>query len=527
MKKSSGLTDDGGAGLARRKSEEKSRTEKIAIMLKAHKVFILHNTVMRNDPYCLERFEKNFIVIPVVELQEVRKKANADVIDLGAWKFIQKLGEYERHNNHEKIFQTKSGSMVMLDSNGNNFEDLSPGLERNQENRIFLVSWNIINQLCQAKMEEKKKGLTESEIEAVRKKVIIVSSDTTIRYLGRQESLETQEYRSGNFISNINDLYTGKADLKIKASSEGMVEMIIEDDNGGNKIKVIRGQKIAKYVKIDKLYPNQCCTLNFEDKVKYAIYKKSKNLFRIVDQRPDPNLKNDADRIVARNMEHCFFEALARDKSITMITVSGDAGTAKTSMVAKATLDILARKSSMSATIFRPIVDNGEKLGFLPGGLDEKTGPYLQPVASAFRYVASDGKSNEASPPRGSIELDMSMKHGNANVVDIYINSGRISLESINFIQGRTLHNTVMVEDEAQDFKESETENTLTRIGKNGKIFMTGDLNQVHRPFLQPTASGFVWAIENFKHSESAAHIIFTEVFRHPFVEEVSKLRKN
>jgi predicted ribonuclease YlaK len=348
-----------------------------------------------------------------------------------------------------------------------------------------------------------------------------------MRYLGRQESLETQEYRSGNFISNINDLYTGKADLKIEASSEDMIEMIAEDDNGGNKIKVIRGQKITKYINLDKLYPNQCCTLHFEDDVRYTIYKKSKNIFRIVDQRPDPNFKNNPDKIVARNMEHCYFEALARDKSITMISVSGDAGTAKTSMVAKATLDILAKKGSMRATIFRPIVDNGEKLGFLPGGLDEKTGPYLQPVANAFRHVASDGKSSEAGPPIGSMEHDMSMKNGNANLVDVYIGSGRISLESINFVQGVTLHNTVMVQDEAQDFKEGEMEITLTRIGKNGKIFLTGDLNQLHRPFLQPTASGFVWAIENLKHSERAAHITFTEVFRNPFVEEISNLRKN
>lgn len=517
-------SSSGTAKFAREKAQGDARKEKMEAMLAAHKIFILHRTVLKNDPKCLEAFGKNCIVIPVVELQEVGKKAMEGVIDFGAWKFIQNLDAYEKRGNFGKVFKTKSGATVILDSNGNNFEDLSHGMEKNKENRIYLVAWNIINQLCENKKKQKGGSLKEEEIEEIRKKVIIVSSETITRALGQQENLETQEYKSGNFISNINDLYTGMAELKIRASSEDMITMLVKDDGSGNKIKVIHEGKIAPYIKRYNLYPNQCCILKFEDKIKYAIYKKSQKIFRIVDQKPEENGK----KIGPRNMEQCFFEALARDKSIALITVTGGAGTGKTVMVAKASLEMLERKSDsdMGVIVYRPIVGNGTDLGFLPGDYEEKINPYLQPVVSAFRYVASDGKSIDASPPKGTIENDLYMKNGAGSKVDGYIGSGRIRLESINFIQGTTNHDSWMFADESQDFIQPEIEALTTRIGNRGKIFLTGDLRQIHRQFLRPTASGLVWLIENLKNSELTAQINFTEVFRHPLVEEISAISR-
>lgn len=525
-KKGSGSKNDGGAGLAREKAEEKAQSEKMIIMLKAHKIFILHRTVMWCDPSCLEAFEKNLVVIPVVEMQEVRRKANAADRDFGSWKFIQNFGDYGRRYNGRGIFKTRCGSSVMLDTNGNNFEDLSPGLERSQENRIFLIGWNIINQLCQAKMKEKRGNLTELEIEEVRKKIIIVSSDPAIILMGQNEGLETQEYRSGNFISNINDLYTGIIDLKIKASVKDMIEMIPEDDGEKKEpTKAIKVKKLAKYVQISDLYPNQCCILRFNDEIRYAIYKKGKKFFRIIDQRP----KKEEGKIGPKNMEQCFFEALNDDEEIALITVTGDAGTGKTIMAAKVHLDMLKDRSQshMSVTVYRPIVDNGDKLGFLPGDYGEKINPYLQPVLDVFCYVANDGSHVNISSRKNSFDQEMlAAKNGAESSVAGYLRSGRLNLESINFIQGKTLHNTKVIMDESQDFTKPEAVAALTRIGNNGKIIMTGDLNQIHRPFLQPTASGLVWVVESMKNSELAAHITFTEVFRHPLVEEISNLHK-
>ena len=82
-------------------------------------------------------------------------------------------------------------------------------------------------------------------MEEIIAKVIIVSSETETIIIGQQEGLETQEYKSGNFISNINDLYTGMAELSIKASSENMIEIIAEDEKSSNKSKVIKGAKLS------------------------------------------------------------------------------------------------------------------------------------------------------------------------------------------------------------------------------------------------------------------------------------------
>lgn len=513
----------GTARIARKKSQAANKNEKLGIMMKAHKIFVLHKTVMKNDPKCLEVFEKNCIVIPVAELQEVANCARGKEIDFGAWKFIQNLSTYKKNKEAGGAFKTKSGATVILDSNGNNFEDLSPGLKKNKENRIFLIAWNIINELCEHKEKQKGSVLTEEEMEEIIAKVIIVSSETETIIIGQQEGLETQEYKSGNFISNINDLYTGMAELSIKASSENMIEIIAEDEKSSNKSKVIKGAKLSRYTKLSSLYPNQCCILKFNDDIRYAIYKKSKNIFRVIDQRPEEK----GEKISPRNMEQVFFEALVRDKSIAVITVTGGAGTGKSIMVAKAAMEMLERKKDMGAIIYRPIVDNGEKLGYLPGEYEDKIERYIQPMVDAFYFVSDNGKPGDFTmPPKNTPEYQMYLKNGNESKIEAYFRCGRMRRESINFIQGKTNHNFWMIIDESQDFKQPETENLITRIGNRGKILMTGDLYQIHRQSLQPTASGLAWVVESFKNSEMTAQINFTKVYRHPFVEEVAAVSR-
>ena len=485
------------------------------------KTYILHRTVLQKDHRCLEAFGANDIVIPVGELEAIREKATAKTLDLGSWKFTVSFGECARNGSFREGIKTGGGGRIFLDSNGNNFEDLPSGIQRSDENRILLVAKKKVTEISQE--EEKKKGaeLTSDEKRRIRDSVIIVSNDTILAAIADLADIKTEEYRGEYFISNPSDLYTGMANLKVSLDYQ-------EVANDHTRHNMLDAPKISKFVDLERLYPNQCCTFRFNDKMQYGIYKKAENVFRLI-RNADSNNGKEGEYVSPKNMEHRFFEALVQDESIAFITVAGAAGTGKSVMMAKAALRMLDNDAShkMKVIVFRPLIGY-ETIGFLPGEYEDKINLCLAPFRDALCYAKSNGnfqggqdinnKERALNAKKNGLSPEQSLKE--------LIAEGLIQEDSVTFISGSTKHNAWLIGDDARNYDQHEMEALITRMGKNGRMLVSGDLAQMRRAFLHPTESGFAWAIESFKHSELAAHITFYEVLRHPFIEEVLKLRR-
>jgi phosphate starvation-inducible PhoH-like protein len=177
----------------------------------------------------------------------------------------------------------------------------------------------------------------------------------------------------------------------------------------------------------------------------------------------------------------------------------GPAGTGKTYLAMAQAVQYLLSKKVSRVILARPAVEAGEKLGFLPGDLQEKVNPYLRPLYDAL-YDMMDTEKATRLVERGTIEV-----------------------APIAFMRGRTLNDAFVILDEAQNTTSEQMKMFLTRLGFGSKAVVTGDITQIDLP--NPKASGLVQALRIVKDVDGIGFIYFddTDVVRHKLVHQIVK----
>ena len=177
----------------------------------------------------------------------------------------------------------------------------------------------------------------------------------------------------------------------------------------------------------------------------------------------------------------------------------GPAGTGKTYLAMAQAVSFLLAKRVNRIILARPAVEAGEKLGFLPGDLQEKVNPYLRPLYDAL-YDMMDTEKATRLVERGTIEV-----------------------APIAFMRGRTLNDAFVILDEAQNTTSEQMKMFLTRLGFGSKAVVTGDITQIDLP--NPKASGLIEALRIVKDIEGIGFVHFDErdVVRHKLVQAIVK----
>jgi phosphate starvation-inducible PhoH-like protein len=175
----------------------------------------------------------------------------------------------------------------------------------------------------------------------------------------------------------------------------------------------------------------------------------------------------------------------------------GPAGTGKTFLAVSCALKSLKDKQVDKIVITRPIVEAGERLGFLPGDLQEKVNPYLRPIFDSFVSLVGMQKFQELWD-RGIIEI-----------------------APLAYMRGRTLENAFIILDEAQNTTKEQMKMFLTRFGEGSKVVITGDVTQVDLP--NPKDSGLIHACDVLNKIVEIGFITFNnaDVIRHPLVQKI------
>ena len=184
-------------------------------------------------------------------------------------------------------------------------------------------------------------------------------------------------------------------------------------------------------------------------------------------------------------------------KKSTLVFATGPAGTGKTWLAVAHAVLLFERREVDRIVLSRPAVEAGERLGFLPGDMREKVDPYLRPIYDAF-YDLMD---------RGMVERALQ--------------SGEIEIAPLAFMRGRTLSNSAVILDEAQNTTSMQMKMFLTRLGEHSRMIVTGDPSQVDLPGGQ--TSGLDEAVKLIGKLEDVAHCAFSaaDVVRHELVSRI------
>ncbi len=415
------------------------------------KNYILDTNVLLHDPNSLLNFRDNNVLIPIEVIEEIdRFKRESTELGRNARTVSRMLDGFRGEGSLSEGVKLPTGGKLKIGFQKNTGGEI--GFNGNSvDNRILSLAASI--QKAQPKNH-----------------TILVSKDINLRIKADALGLAAEDYETDRVF--ITDLYTG------------MMEMNV----GPEKLATFRANGELEINGGKKYFPNEYCTLTDEANPKKAALTKvdatGEKLTPIIDCR------EGVWGIKPRNREqHFAFDALLDDR-IKLVTLMGKAGTGKTLLAMAAGLKrTVLDREFRRLVVARPTISMGKELGFLPGSLEEKLAPWMQPIHDALEMLS-----------------DLNMGHDHRRSGDL-MRSGSIVVEALSYIRGRSIANQFMIIDEAQNLTPLEAKTIITRVGSGTKIIFTGDPYQIDNPYVDSSSNGFNYIVSRFRDQAIAAHI--------------------
>jgi len=417
------------------------------------KNYILDTNVLLHDPNSLLSFEDNNVLIPIEVIEEIdRFKRESTELGQNARSVSRMLDSFRGEGRLSEGVKLPTGGNLKVVFQRNGHSNGDGGLHANTvDNRILSLASSI--QKAQP-----------------RNATVLVSKDINLRIKADALGLQAEDYETDRVF--IKDLYTG------------MIEMTLPSA----QVAAFRANGELELEDGKKYFPNEYCTLIDDTNPKRTALTKvdpsGTKLIPIIDCR------EGVWGIKPRNREqHFAFDALLDDR-IKLVTLMGKAGTGKTLMAMAAGLKrTVLDREFRRLVVARPTISMGKELGFLPGSLEEKLAPWMQPIHDALEMLS-----------------DLNMGHEHRRSGDL-MRSGSIVVEALSYIRGRSIANQFMIIDEAQNLTPLEAKTIITRVGHGTKIIFTGDPYQIDNPYVDSSSNGFNYIVSRFRSEQVAAHI--------------------
>ncbi|MCP9927547.1 PhoH family protein [Cyanobium sp. CH-040] len=455
------------------------------------KTFVLDTNVLLHDPDALTRFEDNNIVIPIEVVAEIdRFKRDPAEKGRNAREVSRLLDELRgRGNLAEGVeIDEQGGVLKVVFCRSDTLTTLPPELKGgNGDNNILAVA------------------LEQQQLQAVigdQPPVILVTKDTNLRIKADAVGLIAQDYTSDRVA--IADLYPGVREVWVNAEQMDRVKeppgLPVEPLDLEQPLQANEGVTL-----IDRAQPSHTLLARYQ-----AATATLQPLQRVS--------KVKLGRIHARNREQTFALDLLLDPAVQLVTLVGKAGTGKTLLALAAGLNQVAEERLYERMLVtRPVISLGKELGFLPGDIEEKMGPWMQPIIDNLDFLLGGDDHHKGTSSRGGSRPPRS------NWSDLK-GMGLLEVEAISYIRGRSIPGQYMVVDEAQNLTPHEVKTIVTRVGEGTKIVLTGDPYQIDNPYVDAESNGLTWLVERFKGQALAGHVTLQRGERSELAELAANL---
>lgn len=436
------------------------------------KNFILDTNVLLHDPQALFKFQDNTIIIPITVVEEIdRFKKDMNETGRNARMVSRILDTMREKGSLAKGVSLPGGGFLRVEVFAETqLKKLPVDLRADSgDNRILAVALD-----------------TQARFPDVQP--VFVTKDTNLRIKADTIGLVAEDYESDKI--DIQELYSGTRSIEV-ASEE------VDRFYGQGWLEAPAGFSPNEFVTIvDSSNPSHT-----------AICRNDALSGRIVSVRKVP--KEGIWSIFARNREQSFALDVLMDDTIKLVTLVGKAGTGKTLLAIAAGLHKTAEENIYHRLLVsRPVFPMGRDLGFLPGDIEEKLTPWMQPIFDNVELLIS-GHESEKRHSKGYKEL-MAM--------------GLLDIEPLTYIRGRSIPNQYLIVDEAQNLTPHEIKTIVTRVGDGTKIVLTGDPYQIDNPYVDSSSNGLSYLVEKFKGERIAAHVTLSKGERSELAELAANL---
>jgi len=442
------------------------------------KIYVIDTSVYLTDFSSLKAFEDNDVIIPFKVLEEIDKhKKRQDSVGSNARSIIRTLDELRQLGSlHEGVSMGEEYGVVT--ARGHDPELLPADWDREDpDNQIIATALTV------------KKENPDC-------KVTLVSRDINLRVKCDSIGLLTDDYQASQVIESLDEIYSGYRDIIV---SDRMVDDF--------------------YLGVDTILPesenseeppingNECVTLISEISDKKTALARFKNhstpLIKIPTKRRVWGIK-------PRNKEQSYAIDLLMDPQVSLVTLVGKAGSGKTLCAIAAGLEQSVDDHHLSTQrsiytrliVSRPVEPLGKDIGFLPGTMEEKMAPWLKPIQDNLKFLMMD----------------------DAVTLQEYMEIGKIEVEALTYIRGRSIANAFIIIDEAQNLTKHELKTIVTRVGEGTKLVLTGDVEQIDNIYIDERTNGLTYAVEKMKSHGITGHVTLKKGERSAIATLASKI---
>ena len=485
------------------------------------KTFVLDTNVLLHDPQSIYKFQENNLAIPVEVLEELDSIKGEQSTERGrnarrVHRILQELLPDSR-SMHEGVELPNGGTLSIIINPYLTEGRHSPAMDRlrailpdltKKDNRIIAAALFVQEQFPPP--------------------TILVTKDVNVQLKARAVGLESEDYLNDKVPEQDEEASYREIPVTVyelqRFSSEGEFELGVAG----------RGLHLNEYLLLR----------SEEGKTMPARYYGDGVARRL--KLPDFLRAPGGIPIRARNLEQQFLLDALLDDSIHMLTCFGKAGTGKTLLSIAGALHQVTDDNSRydGVSISRPVIALGKDIGFLPGTLEEKMKPWLQPYYDALevlipskppkepqfasKKVGKKKSKNHDGHHGGVIHAPSHLPHASGGIVakpyERLLKSGLVEIEALAFIRGRSIARRFFILDEAQQLTPHEVKTVITRISEGSKIVLIGDPAQIDNPYVDARSNGLVYCHNRMKGQAVAAHVKLTKGERSKLAELAADL---
>ncbi|MGH7997713.1 MAG: PhoH family protein [Opitutaceae bacterium] len=493
------------------------------------KTFVLDTNVLLHDPQSVFKFQDNNLAIPVEVLEELDEIKNEQSTERGrnarrVHRILQELLPDAR-SMQEGVELSNGGTLSVI---------INPFLEAGGRRSPAMVRMRAIL----PDLGKKDNRIIAAALwvqENFPPPTILVTKDVNVQLKARAVGLESEDY--------LNDKVPEDAE---EASYREIPLTVYELQRFCSEGGFTLGREPAR-----GLQPNDYVLLRSDQgKTMPARYYGDNAVRRL--KLPEFVKAPGGIPIRARNLEQQFLMDALLDEGVQLITCYGKAGTGKTLLSIACALQQVCDDQSRydGVSISRPVVSLGKDIGFLPGTLDEKMHPWLQPYYDALEVLMPSKAPKEPQFVAKKVSKKRLKKreeqllafgasagsngggsgaggHAHLGLVKPYerlLKTGLVEIEALCFIRGRSIARRFFILDEAQQLTPHEAKAVITRISEGSKIVLIGDPAQIDNPYVDSRSNGLVYCNNRMKGQPIAAHIKLTKGERSKLAELAADL---
>ncbi len=435
------------------------------------RTYVLDTNVLLHDPQALFRFEENDVVLPLTVVEEIdRFKKEQSETGRNARQISRIIDGFRAQGRLFEGVKLEGGGMFKIAIYREEaMKLLPPELQVDQgDNRIIAVAKELVDA-----------GVPN---------VIFITKDINLRIKADTIGLSAEDYESDKV--SIDELYSGTTELQVP---QDQVDRFYEEGELEIEGEFIANQGVTL---IDAENPSHSAIGRYD-----ALTQKMRPLLRAP--------KEGVWGIHPRNREQQFAFDLLLNDDIRVVSLVGKAGTGKTLLAIAAGLLKTADEAVYSRLLVsRPVFPMGRDLGFLPGDIEEKLAPWMQPIFDNVELLLS------------SVDEGGKRKRGYRELIDL----GLMEIEPLTYIRGRSIPRQYLIVDEAQNLTPHEIKTIITRAGEGTKIILTGDPYQIDNPYIDSSSNGLSYAVERLKGQDISGHMTLTKGERSPLAELAANL---